>query len=29
MKVINTHTGRIYVDPENKLEFLTVGDYGV
>lgn len=28
MKVINTHTGRIYVDPENKLEFLTVGDYG-
>lgn len=28
MKVINTHTGKIYVDIDNQLEFLTVGDYG-
>ena len=28
MKIIKTHTGKIYVDVENKLEFLTVGDYG-
>lgn len=28
MKVIKTHTGKIYVDLEKKLEFLTVGDYG-
>ena len=28
MKIINTHTGKIYVDHEHKLEFLTVGDYG-
>lgn len=28
MKVIKTHTGKIYVDPERRLEFLTVGDYG-
>lgn len=28
MKTIKTHTGKIYVDPERKLEFLTVGDYG-
>lgn len=28
MKIINTHTGKIYVDDEHKLEFLTVGDYG-
>ena len=28
MKIINTHTGKIYVDDERKLEFLTVGDYG-
>lgn len=28
MKIINTHTGKIYVDTEHKLEFLTVGDYG-
>ena len=28
MKIVNTHTGRIYVCPEKKLEFLTVGDYG-
>lgn len=25
---IITHTGKIYVDKEKKLEFLTVGDYG-
>lgn len=28
MKIINTHTGKIYVDEERQLEFLTVGDYG-
>ena len=28
MEVIKTHTGKIYVDTERKLEFLTVGDYG-
>lgn len=28
MRVFQTHTGRIYVDPDKKLEFLTVGDYG-
>lgn len=28
MKIVNTHTGKIYVDTERKLEFLTVGDYG-
>lgn len=28
MKTILTHTGKIYVDTEHKLEFLTVGDYG-
>ncbi len=28
MKITNTHTGKIYVDNERKLEFLTVGDYG-
>ena len=28
MNVIYTHTGKIYVDPEQRLEFLTVGDYG-
>lgn len=26
--IVKTHTGKIYVDKENKLEFLTVGDYG-
>lgn len=26
--VICTHTGKIYVDRERQLEFLTVGDYG-
>lgn len=28
MKIVNTHTGKIYVDTDKKLEFLTVGDYG-
>lgn len=28
MKTILTHTGKIYVDTEHKLEFLTAGDYG-
>lgn len=28
MEVVHTHTGKIYVDTERKLEFLTVGDYG-
>ena len=28
MKTIKTHTGKIYVDSERQLEFLTVGDYG-
>ena len=28
MKIIKTHTGKIYVDTGKKLEFLTVGDYG-
>jgi len=28
MKIVKTHTGKIYVDIDNKLEFLTVGDYG-
>lgn len=28
MEIINTHTGKIFVDKENRLEFLTVGDYG-
>lgn len=28
MEIIKTHTGKIYVDREKKLEFLTVGDYG-
>lgn len=28
MKTILTHTGKIYVDTEHRLEFLTVGDYG-
>lgn len=26
--IIKTHTGKIYVDKEKQLEFLTVGDYG-
>mgnify|MGYP004451318499 CR=1 FL=1 len=28
MEVFKTHTGKIYVDREKRLEFLTVGDYG-
>ena len=28
MEIIKTHTGKIYVNQERKLEFLTVGDYG-
>ena len=28
MKIINTHTGKIFVDDSKRLEFLTVGDYG-
>jgi adenine C2-methylase RlmN of 23S rRNA A2503 and tRNA A37 len=27
-KIVKTHTGKNYVDTKNKLEFLTVGDYG-
>ncbi len=28
MQTVTTHTGKIYVDVEKRLEFLTVGDYG-
>ena len=28
MEIIYTRTGKIYVDRERQLEFLTVGDYG-
>ena len=28
MRIVKTHTGKIYVDTEKQLEFLTVGDYG-
>ena len=28
MDIIETHTGKFYVDKEKQLEFLTVGDYG-
>lgn len=28
LKVFNTSTGKIYVNPSRKIEFLTVGDYG-
>lgn len=28
VEIFNTHTGKIYVDRERQLEFLTVGDYG-
>lgn len=28
IEIVNTHTGKIYVDRERRLEFLTVGDYG-
>lgn len=28
IEIVKTHTGKIYVDQEHRLEFLTVGDYG-
>lgn len=28
MEIVKTHTGKIYVDRDRSLEFLTVGDYG-
>lgn len=28
MEIVKTHTGKIFVDKDNRLEFLTVGDYG-
>ena len=28
MEIVKTHTGKIYVDREKNLEFLTVGEYG-
>lgn len=28
INVVNTHTGKIFVDADKRLEFLTVGDYG-
>ena len=28
IEIVKTHTGKIYVDREKRLEFLTVGDYG-
>lgn len=28
VEIVNTHTGKIYVDRDKNLEFLTVGDYG-
>lgn len=28
MRIVETHTGKIYVDKDKQLEFLTVGDYG-
>ena len=28
IETVKTHTGKIYVDRQKKLEFLTVGDYG-
>ena len=28
IEIIDTHTGKIFVDREHQLEFLTVGDYG-
>lgn len=28
MRTVNTHTGKIFVDTDKQLEFLTVGDYG-
>ena len=28
IEIVNTHTGKIFIDREKRLEFLTVGDYG-
>lgn len=28
MEIVKTHTGKIYIDKDRRLEFLTVGDYG-
>lgn len=28
IEIVRTHTGKIYVDKDKQLEFLTVGDYG-
>lgn len=28
IEIVKTHTGKIYVDRDKSLEFLTVGDYG-
>ena len=28
VEIIDTHTGKIFVDRQNRLEYLTVGDYG-
>lgn len=28
IEVVKTHTGKIYVDTDRQLEYLTVGDYG-
>ena len=28
MKILNTHTGKVYVDTTRRLEFLSIGDYG-
>lgn len=28
IKIVNTHTGKIFIDTDRRLEFLTVGDYG-
>ena len=28
MDIINTHTGKLFVDRVRKLEFVSVGDYG-
>lgn len=28
VEIIKTHTGKVYVDRDKRLEFLTVGDYG-
>ena len=28
LKILNTHTGKLFVDAERQLEFVSVGDYG-